>query len=201
MERFIDRVMTHSAFRAGVLVAVVYTGYAWWRDGVWFWFLGSLMIAVCVERAADREKLRRSFEDAPGEATKPSLWVRFAGHPMIAWPMLFAHGFVLFGGVLVGWETPARIDGIYALTFGLFFIIVTMFVQWTIKRCRWKWSLPKPAKPEAPRQKQKAPVAQVVMPSVPLGTPSIPDAMRNLPPGLLDLVKDGMSSERAHRPA
>lgn len=201
MQRVIDRFMTHPAFRIGLLVAVVYTGYLWWRAGDWVWFLGCLMIAVGVERAADREKLRQSFEDPSPEATKPSLWVRFAGHPMIAWPMLFAHGFILFGGLLVGWNNSAVIDGYYALTFGLFLVIFTLFAGWTAKRCNWKWNLPKPTKSVAPRQVQKAPLAQVIVPSVPLGTPSIPDAMRHLPPGLLDLVKEGMSIERAHKPA
>jgi hypothetical protein len=120
---------------------------------------------------------------------------------MIAWPMLFAHGFILFGGLLVGWNNSAVIDGYYALTFGLFLVIFTLFAGWTAKRCNWKWNLPKPTKSVAPRQVQKAPLAQVIVPSVPLGTPSIPDAMRHLPPGLLDLVKEGMSIERAHKPA
>lgn len=195
-----DRFMADDLVRAVIGLGAIYCAYGWWTletDAAWIAPWG---IAALASEKAKATLRRLAPYHMPETESRPSLLVRFLGHPLLAWPaVLGGTGFIglgLYGVYLNG--TP--IDGLMLTIIGVCISPAVMFARCNARRRKWLRS----QSPQMqgwtrrdPKSDTSPPIVRVLAPPRQSSAPGVSDAMLRLPPSLLHLVREGLARVKA----
>lgn len=200
MGRMIDRLGGDPLVGWWITGALYVAGRQWWQTGDG---LGWVLVLVCLgwmsSNAGTRTRKRAEWD--PPSNGSPPWWMRLIGHPAIAIPLILPLALVVGGMVYGFWnEGDLPADFIVLSTFGGFATPLALLCRWALRRYDWKRRQERPAAVVKPTA-STVPAAEVVVPTLSLGSAGIPDAMAALPPALLELVREGATRVRAERHA
>lgn len=197
--RYVDKIIGDPIAFAWAVLGLGYAGHTVYRTGEgWLWVGIWFFLLATVSAAQQRIEERRELPRLNWE--KPHLIVRIVGHPFVAWLPLFLVGLVLSAEFYRTVRTPA-FDGYFLIGFGILATPWLIVLRCTVARCQWKWSRIDETMAELTQAAKEAgrsviPQAEIVAPKTALVLPGIPEAMRRLPPSLLELVQAGAQEAR-----
>lgn len=201
MQRWFNCLWGHPVTLFAVFPPMLFAIYRWWQTGQGGMTALVLVLAMFSITGASEAERKYSAERGHARPQRPSMAIRFLGHPMIAIPIVLYGLLCIVIGIyrIYTGEMPLAWPSIIALQF---VVVPTMSFLFAFdRREEWKKATrgikavaPRPADPPP------MPLASLLRPSQPLVVPPLPDAMQRLSPPLLELVRQGMAERKAVEP-
>jgi hypothetical protein len=197
MRRIIDRILVDPIIQCWAAGIIAFSAHRWWTTGEGLILLFLLVLGCSTLFGAMDREVRRAEWQEPGDG-RPAWWQRVVGHPVVALPVILPLAAIISVTGYSAWiDRSVPVDGVLFATLGVFATPLVLLCRWTLCRHRWKQRQPRAASSGPKAKPMQVSTASVVLPTMELGSASIPDAMAALPDDLLKLVRDGAATVRA----